>query len=459
MVILQLNLAFSEQGKYNIISCRHFDDILFRHGGTRKPGVLLIYNSDRHKAMLQSSLLDAGAGNMYVLFFKVSTYDSSYTLNRILNPSGISLDARFKCNRVPCLYSFPINATNDEDFQLIKGRATKKKWSTKLDSVATIPVEFTNNHWNVVKLYWEGTERGEVGSLKPGESMVINSYTTHIFSADEVSTGKTVGKWFAGESKIMIKSLSTDGYDDQCHADGNCGKNMADQYVGDENFNTRVDNTLSMMYHINTYQPPTVTKRYTTKGYAKKKMPKKMFNKLLDFYKSSTYPRAEEPIADLRPYLNVADVPTTMVDVSSYWKDRLYRWGAKVLAKWVGIDPSDLEPTYCYGIRIYHTGAMLRRHIDIVSTHVLSIIVQVDQNVKESWPLTVITPGSDKEVNITLQSRDIVLYESSNVLHGRPYPLNGDYANVFVHFKPKKKWNYEYFMSQNGYRIQGAYED
>jgi len=36
-----------------------------------------------------------------------------------------------------------------------------------------------------------------------------------------------------------------------------------------------------------------------------------------------------------------------------------------------------------------------------------------------------------------MEPGDLVLYESHSVIHGRPFPFEGDhYANIFVHFEP-----------------------
>lgn len=66
----------------------------------------------------------------------------------------------------------------------------------------------------------------------------------------------------------------------------------------------------------------------------------------------------------------------------------------------------------------------------------ISAIINVAQDVEEEWPLEVI--GHDGiAVNVTMQPGEMILYESHSVLHGRPYPLQGNYfANVFVHFEP-----------------------
>jgi prolyl 4-hydroxylase len=67
---------------------------------------------------------------------------------------------------------------------------------------------------------------------------------------------------------------------------------------------------------------------------------------------------------------------------------------------------------------------------------VISAIVNVAQNVTEDWPLEVID-HSGRAVNVTLQPGQMVLYESHSILHGRPFPLQGNYyANVFFHYEP-----------------------
>ena len=67
---------------------------------------------------------------------------------------------------------------------------------------------------------------------------------------------------------------------------------------------------------------------------------------------------------------------------------------------------------------------------------VISAIINVAQDVDDEWPLEVI--GHDGvAVNVTLEPGEMILYESSSVIHGRPYPLNGRfYANLFLHLEP-----------------------
>lgn len=67
---------------------------------------------------------------------------------------------------------------------------------------------------------------------------------------------------------------------------------------------------------------------------------------------------------------------------------------------------------------------------------VSSCIINVDQDVDEPWPIEVYDHNGNA-YNVTMEPGDMVLYESSTVLHGRPFPLKGRFfANVFVHFEP-----------------------
>ena len=96
----------------------------------------------------------------------------------------------------------------------------------------------------------------------------------------------------------------------------------------------------------------------------------------------------------------------------------------------------ELKPTYVYGIRIYHRGAVLQCHQDRLDTHIISAIINVDQAVDEDWPL-VIYDNYMRKHEVMLQPGEIIFYEGGRLSHGRPKPLNGDsYANIFCHFKP-----------------------
>lgn len=62
---------------------------------------------------------------------------------------------------------------------------------------------------------------------------------------------------------------------------------------------------------------------------------------------------------------------------------------------------------------------------------ITSAIVMISQEVDEDWPLEVYDRQGIAH-NITMQPGDVVLYESHSLLHGRPFPLRGDYYVRFA---------------------------
>ena len=67
-------------------------------------------------------------------------------------------------------------------------------------------------------------------------------------------------------------------------------------------------------------------------------------------------------------------------------------------------------------------------------------ILQIDQKVDTEWPLTV-KDHKGKKDKVYLKKGEMVIYESAKIIHGRQFPLNGDYfENLFIHFTIKKDY-------------------
>ena len=99
-----------------------------------------------------------------------------------------------------------------------------------------------------------------------------------------------------------------------------------------------------------------------------------------------------------------------------------------------------MKTTSVFGIRVYNKGSILSPHVDRPSL-ISSAIINIDQDLdgKEEWPLEVY--GRDGLAkNVTMKPRDMVLYESHTLIHGRPFPFEGKFfANIFVHFEPSEE--------------------
>jgi len=109
------------------------------------------------------------------------------------------------------------------------------------------------------------------------------------------------------------------------------------------------------------------------------------------------------------------------------------------LENWAGLPADSLLHSAFYGPRLYRNTSILRQHVDIWETHVLSAIVSVGKRgLVEPWPLEIVShDGSKHEVDDA--AGDIIFYESASCAHAREGKrLNGrEVANMFTHFVPR----------------------
>jgi len=109
------------------------------------------------------------------------------------------------------------------------------------------------------------------------------------------------------------------------------------------------------------------------------------------------------------------------------------------LEKWAGVPEDSLQFINFYGVRMYRNTSLLRRHVDIWETHVLSAIVNVGKRgLTSPWPLQLVThDGSVHQVDDS--PGDVIFYESASCPHGRDSGrLQGrEVANMFIHFRPQ----------------------
>ena len=175
-------------------------------------------------------------------------------------------------------------------------------------------------------------------------------------------------------------------------------------------------------------QPPNHI-NFTDIGFKKGKVPEDIFKDILAFYeKHKAKGKKPEPWPRGNTYVNSWEVPTYMINFEDTHggqdlRTRILTVMNPILSEWVG--GRELEPTSLYGIRVYERNAYLATHVDRYPL-VTSAIIQVAQDVDEPWPVEII--GHDgKAYNVTLEPGEMAMYESHTMLHGRPFPLNGNF--------------------------------
>ncbi len=120
--------------------------------------------------------------------------------------------------------------------------------------------------------------------------------------------------------------------------------------------------------------------------------------------------------------------------------------------EWSGVP---LVPANAYGLRIYRNGSHLNMHVDKCESHIISSILHVDHDNdpdSEPWPI-VIEDFQGNTNEVYLESGDMLFYESSKCVHGRPRRFTGKwYSSIFLHYYPAD-WN----VSDGLYRCYVGY--
>lgn len=108
-----------------------------------------------------------------------------------------------------------------------------------------------------------------------------------------------------------------------------------------------------------------------------------------------------------------------------------------LLTKWIEYK-TPLVHSSTYGIRKYLRGSYLMNHYDRPKTHIISAIIHLGDVSDKPWNLY-IEDHHFRPHNVTMEYGDILLYESTTCLHGRPVPFEGtSHCNMYIHFKPER---------------------
>lgn len=169
----------------------------------------------------------------------------------------------------------------------------------------------------------------------------------------------------------------------------------------------------------------------TEEGLSRGHLPSAMLKELQAF--QSQQPIKEEVVEGFITN-DAAVTPSVLQPLTPQWITKLHRYFQTACETWAN---KALVPTYVYGIRTYHRGTTLKMHRDRDDTHIVSIIVNINQQVDEPWPLSIegATP-QDTYRDAYLLPGEILFYEGNRLKHGRPTPLKGEsFSNLFVHYR------------------------
>lgn len=153
---------------------------------------------------------------------------------------------------------------------------------------------------------------------------------------------------------------------------------------------------------------------YTEVGFKKIRAPPEVWDPIINFYKNNKGKEIPENWPRGNTYVNHWTAPSKMI---SFEDGRLRGSGASLkrqvwnavrplLEEWTG---KLLKETSLYGIRIYTNNSVLATHLDRLPL-VTSCIINVDQDLKEPWPIEVYDHAG-KAHNVTMTPGEMVFYE------------------------------------------------
>ena len=176
----------------------------------------------------------------------------------------------------------------------------------------------------------------------------------------------------------------------------------------------------------------------TSTGFKKLDIPAKLYERIMTFYKEglkTSIPEFDpnDSDDDLNNFISSdsSHYPTKMIPLNDEMKNLIFREVQIELERW---SKRKLAATYCYGIRTYNRGAILKKHTDGFETRIISAILNIDQKIDAPWALQ-IDDHDGVEHEVYLEPGQMVFYESAILSHGRVKPFEGDYySNLFVHY-------------------------
>ena len=173
-------------------------------------------------------------------------------------------------------------------------------------------------------------------------------------------------------------------------------------------------------------------------GFAKGRLPNDVFASMGAFFYNNQKNKYREEWGGKGVFVNWWQSDVFMMQIpwslKGIWQVRL----ADLVSEWIGMP---CEQTVMYGLRQYEAGARLLTHVDRLSTHVVSLIVNVAQEgLEQDWPVEVFDHAGRLH-EVVMEAGDVVYYESAKALHSRNRPLIGEnaiYVNLFTHYRPKE---------------------
>ena len=177
-------------------------------------------------------------------------------------------------------------------------------------------------------------------------------------------------------------------------------------------------------------------RNYTIEGFKKTTLNEDLFQEIKDFYTDKKQEGKKEYVEGDFIHSKHNENPSYLIELSTELKSAIHNSLQEKLENW---SKTKHITTFVYGKREYKKGSVLVPHRDREKTHIISAIINIDQDLDEEWPL-LIEDHHYRKHEVYLKPGEVVFYEGAKLLHGRPDEMQGtSYANIFCHFMPDEE--------------------
>lgn len=249
------------------------------------------------------------------------------------------------------------------------------------------------SYWpNDCTLFWinHRGEKAQITVLQPGEKNTFwtHSFMSHEFEIYDNGTGELVSRYIAEYDSFHVVGnhvLSPMEYDDP---------------------QKQIEKELKSVY----FEPKAIKRTFSELGFKKGKLPPDVWSSISAYYYNNRNHMTFEEQAGASVFINWWESPCYFIGMPWGLKGRWQARLQKLVQNWIGHE-TPLEQTDIYGIRRYEQGARLLSHVDRITTHAVSLIINVAQeNMKEPW-MVEIYDFAGRLHEIEMQPGDTIYYE------------------------------------------------
>ena len=274
---------------------------------------------------------------------------------------------------------------------VVHGEPSISQWLRQKES---LELGWISYHERDCYVYWVSGDETltPISILKPGEKHTFwtSSYFNHEFVVKDAETDEVLGEYRAEYDAFYV-----------------IGVNPLDSNLNPEDDKAdEIKEELQSVY----FETTAVKRTFSEIGFKKGKLPLDVFASISAYYYNNINHFTNEEQVSRSVFVNYWQAPCYFLGMpwglKKLWQKKLL----KLVQAWVG-DQTPLETSDIYGIRAYSEGARLLSHVDRITTHAVSLIINVAQvNVLEPW-FVEIYDFAGRLHEIEMQPGEVVYYE------------------------------------------------